>query len=134
MEAIAIELFCTLISQCNTAFLSQKNLSNSKTITAFLSYIIEHYNKISLDEFSVHSGYSKTHICRLFKQHLGKSFLYVVTELRINYAKSYLTNTDMLVKDICFEVGYDSIEYFQRLFKRETGYTPGEYRNLSKKA
>ena len=128
MESAAIEFFCALVTECKTASLSSQNNSESKTVTDLLSYISEHYNTVTLDSLSSNFGYSKTHICRLFKQHLGKSFVDIVTELRINYAKSCLINTNMLVKDICFKCGYNSVEYFQRLFKSAPGLAPGEYR------
>lgn len=126
MEAIMTELFCSLI--CEEATLSPQTGSGSKTIMQILSYISENYNHLTMPELCTAVGYSKAHICRLFDSKLGKNFTDILTEIRIGHAKSYLLNTDLSVKEISFAVGYKSVEYFQRLFKKKLGCTPGQFK------
>ena len=74
-------------------------------------------------------GYSEVYFCKLFKQNFGKSFIVYLNEYRIEKAKKLLENPLINIKDICFESGYRDANYFTRVFKRQTGMTPSEYRN-----
>ena len=52
-----------------------------------------------------------------------------VNEVRIQAAKSELISTDKDIAEIADSVGFDSVSYFIRVFKRETSMTPGNYRS-----
>lgn len=132
MDSMTVELICALISEYEKPYLSPHHEAESKIVMQLLAYVTEHFKHVTLDDIAKALGYSKNHICRIFKNNMNKSFSDVVIEIRINHAKSYLINTELPIKEICFEIGYDSIEYFQRLFKAHTGYTPGAYRKAFK--
>jgi 2-isopropylmalate synthase len=88
----------------------------------------ENYASVTLELLSDKFFYSKTHICRLFLQNTGKSFNQTLIDIRISRANVLLKNTDLTVDEVSHMVGYESVEYFQRLYKRRSGITPGEYR------
>ncbi|SDB24519.1 Helix-turn-helix domain-containing protein [Pseudobutyrivibrio sp. YE44] len=95
-----------------------------------MEYINEHYKEdISLQDVAGVIGYSDVYFCKIFKQHLGKSFIVFLNELRIDKAKQLLEKPAINIKDVCFDVGYRDANYFTRVFKRLTGMTPSEYRN-----
>ncbi len=52
----------------------------------------------------------------------------IITEQVINEIKTYLTHTDMTIKDIAHEMNFDDPPYMCRFFRKMTGYAPGEYR------
>ncbi len=54
----------------------------------------------------------------------------IITEQVINEIKTYLTHTDMTIKDIAHEMNFDDPPYMCRFFRKMTGYAPGEYRQL----
>ena len=54
-----------------------------------------------------------------------------VIRARISFAKSLLISTDMTVAAIAEKCGYNSTVHFSRQFRRETGYTPGEWKKRS---
>jgi AraC-like DNA-binding protein len=58
-------------------------------------------------------------------------FIEYVTDLRMKQAKTLLTTSDWKINDIAIEVGYQPT-YFNRLFKKQTGETAGEYRSLGR--
>ena len=64
----------------------------------------------------------------LFRSITGTSPIEYITRLRIERAKDLLTQTDMTVSEVAEAVGYDTRHYFQSLFKRRVGKTPGEWR------
>lgn len=92
-------------------------------------YIEAHYqDDLSLQEVANSLHYSEAYFCKLFKQCFDKSFIIYLSELRIEKAKKMLTDVSENVKDISQKVGYRDSNYFTKVFKRNTGETPSEYR------
>lgn len=65
---------------------------------------------------------------RKYKEFFGVSFAADVIESRISRAKKMLRHTDLLVKDIAEQCGYQSVQHFMRQFKEQVGMTAKEYR------
>ncbi|MDD6785671.1 MAG: helix-turn-helix domain-containing protein [Eggerthellales bacterium] len=95
-----------------------------------VSFIHENYRRhVSLDEAADSLGFSPSYFSRTFKEHMGCTFVTYVNEVRIQAAKSELISTDKDIAEIADSVGFDSVSYFIRVFKRETSMTPGNYRS-----
>jgi two-component system, response regulator YesN len=95
-----------------------------------VSFIHENYRRhVSLDEAAESLGFSPSYFSRSFKEHMGCTFVTYVNEVRIQAAKSELISTDKDIAEIADSVGFDSVSYFIRVFKRETDMTPGNYRS-----
>ncbi len=129
LEAHMMEFICSVMAEENGALLSETRGNNTDVSRALIRCISDNYRSISLHKLAELAGYSKTHICRIFKNDIGKSFVEVLTDVRLGHACHLLINTDDAVRDIAYVTGYESVEYFQRLFKRKKGITPGEYRS-----
>lgn len=69
-----------------------------------------------------------SHFRKAFKRYTGFSPLQYHTSLRIKQAIEQLTNTDLSIKEISYNLGFCSVSYFSKLFKEKTGKTLGEYR------
>ncbi|QIZ65955.1 response regulator transcription factor [Geobacillus subterraneus] len=92
-------------------------------------YIDRHYAEpLTLEEVAEHVGMSPYYFSKLFKEHFGITFIDYVTNVRIERAKEALVRTDCSLKEICFSVGYNDPNYFSRVFKKQTGWSPSEYR------
>lgn len=63
-----------------------------------------------------------------FKQYTGFSPAQYQNEIKLQKAKELLTGTVMMVKEICFELNFESFSYFVTMFKLKTGMSPSEYR------
>lgn len=68
---------------------------------------------------------------RLFKEYTGFSPARYMQELRIQYAKELLTNSNMSIKEVAFNCGFENVEYFFLAFKSKTGHTPTQYREFT---
>ncbi len=91
-------------------------------------YINTNYSKeITLEDVSKEVCISPQYFSRLFKEETGYNFIEYLIDLRIERAKELLTNTNMSIKEICFEVGYGDPNYFSRLFKKIVGMAATEY-------
>ncbi|ASB48010.1 AraC family transcriptional regulator [Alkalitalea saponilacus] len=76
---------------------------------------------------SLNLGYS--YFRKMFKKHTGVSPGQYHLHLRLMRAKELLLATDMPIKQVAYETGFDSIHYFSRLFKNKMGQPPSEMRN-----
>lgn len=84
--------------------------------------------ELTIDDLARRLGMSTRNFSRRFKQATGEAPLNYLHKLRINCAKSLLETDFKSVQQICYEVGYEDMPFFRRIFKRYTGVTPSEYK------
>ncbi|WP_099467386.1 response regulator [Konateibacter massiliensis] len=107
----------------------KKQETSSTIIDKAKEYIEKQYHKdISLDEVSKEVDISPYYFSKLFKEETGENFVKYVTNIRMNKAKELLNNTDMSMKEIGLRIGYADPNYFSRIFKKNIGVTPTEYK------
>ncbi|MCF0133124.1 MAG: helix-turn-helix domain-containing protein [Blautia sp.] len=98
-------------------------------------YIEQHLlEDISIGKLADSIGSSSSHVMRTFKKRLNMTVIEYVTSQRLEKAKQLLSNTDLPIMTVAEFSGYADYSYFTRVFKKETGVTPREYRNNSKPA
>lgn len=115
-------------SICKNMASKQENHENSMIVKA-KEYIQANYHKdLSLDEVSRQLDLSSYYFSKLFKEETGSNFLEYVTNLRMEKAKELLLSENHSMKEICSAVGYSDPNYFSRIFKKNIGVTPTEYR------
>ena len=73
-------------------------------------------------------GYESTYFSRLFKKVMGKSFTEYVMSVKINESKKLLAKGEKSVTDIAMELGFSSVSYFAKQFKKETGIAPHKFK------
>lgn len=101
----------------------------SSVILKAKKYIEENYSKdISLDDVSRIVDISPYYFSKLFKEETGENFIEYLTNVRLENAKKLLKNSDVSIKNICADTGYSDPNYFSRIFKKQMGITPSEYR------
>lgn len=99
------------------------------------SYIEQHLiEDISVKGLAEHMGCSASHVMRSFRKRLDMTVVEYVTKKRMEKAKQLLANTDLPIMTVAEFTGYSDYSYFTRVFKKETGITPREYRNGTKPA
>lgn len=100
--------------------------SNEALINA-ISYIRYQYKTdITITDVANHSGIGERYLRKLFAQHLNLSPLDYLNQIRVNKSIELLRNTEMSIKEICFACGFNSPQYFSRVFKQQMGMTPRE--------
>jgi AraC-like DNA-binding protein len=71
---------------------------------------------------------STFYFCKLFKKATGLTFTDYVSRVRIEKAKNLLLNPNLRVSEIAYEVGFQSLTHFNRVFRKLTGQSPSHYR------
>jgi len=84
-------------------------------------------HSLKLREVANYLHISERHLSRLFSTELGKTFFCYVRKERIKRAIHLLSNTDYSIKRVAQETGFESVHYFTKVFKAETGITPGKF-------
>ncbi|SER35303.1 two component transcriptional regulator, AraC family [Gracilibacillus ureilyticus] len=95
-----------------------------------LAYIRKHYREQDLTLESVASTLhvSAVYLSKMIKKELGQSYVHIVTQMRIKKAKELLRYSDLNIRDVAEEVGYDSQHYFSTAFKKEEGMSPKQFK------
>ncbi len=100
-----------------------------ENIRYLIKYMESNYTlQLSLDTLADFSGLSKYHLSREFKRYTGKSPNEYLIELRLSNAKFLLSSTGLPCYRVGELSGIHDFDNFVRLFKKETGYTPTQYR------
>lgn len=127
-QAIAIHL------ARNYAVVDGGAAKNSALLPGFkLNQITTWMNEHAAEDFDLaavaaRAGISKFHFHRLFTRAIGVSPSQYHTNLRLDRAKKLLRETGKSIMDVALEVGYANPSHFSKLFRRENGLAPGEYR------
>lgn len=106
-------------------------IKHQNVIFKATAYIKEHLTeRISLEQAAAQVYLSKSYFCRILKNELGCTFTEYVNQLRIERSKALLHSSRMAISEISSEVGFEDQSYFTRIFKKQTGLSPGKYREL----
>lgn len=106
-----------------------KNEYLEKEMELAVQYFNDHYNtSISIENYAASRGMSVSWFIRSFKQHRNVTPMQYIVSLRMTNAQVLLETTTYNVKEIGFIVGYDNPLYFSRIFSKQKGVSPSEYR------
>lgn len=122
--------FLNLASRiCNQVERNNQKEEQSQ-IDRIVSYIDEHFrdHTLSLETIAYEYAISPSHVSRSFKEKMGLNFIQYIWQKRMEEVMHHLKTTNAPLKDIIIQVGYLDTPNFIRKFKKETGYTPGQYR------
>jgi AraC-like DNA-binding protein len=112
----------------NRIFVEQQN-AELPVITRAKEYIQQNQaEELSLGQVAKAVNTSTFYFCKLFKKATGLNFTDYVSRVRIEKAKNLLLNPNLRVSEIAYEVGFQSLTHFNRVFKKIIGQSPTEYR------
>lgn len=105
-----------------------KTFSKQKLITDINDYLKENINKnITIDELSAYFNMSRSHISNIYRTATGKSIIQSFNDMKIEKAKDYIENLQYNITQISDELGFSSVHYFSRMFKKIVGISPTKY-------
>ena len=112
----------------NRVAVGQKN-SEPAMITRAKDYIKTNQGEdLSLGQVAKAVNTSTFYFCKMFKKATGLNFTEYLSRVRVEKAKNLLLNPNLRVSEIAFEVGFQSLTHFNRVFKKIAGESPSEFR------
>lgn len=110
---------------------TSKNEITDGRIRKIVRYIRTHIETpLSIDELSKMCYLSKDHFIRLFKKELQQTPIQYINKKKIERAQLKMITGRESVKDIVYQLSFENVSYFNRLFKRYTGVSPNQYRKM----
>ncbi|RKN75841.1 helix-turn-helix domain-containing protein [Paenibacillus ginsengarvi] len=104
---------------------------NDRTLQLATEFMEMNYNNnITIESVAQHVQRSTSFLSRIFKEATGTTINDYLIHLRIGRACELLRLPKYTLEDVCREIGYSNVSYFNKLFKSRTGHTPGQYRLL----
>ena len=103
-------------------------------ITKAKQFIREHHTEdLSLGQVAAAVHTSIFYFCKLFRKVTGTTFTEFVSRTRVERAKNLLLNPNLRISEIAYEVGFQSLTHFNRVFKNVVGESPTDYRGLCRR-
>ena len=131
-------LIRNLATACASLFIEKLGFIENPNSDTTLSDILSFFHKKDvirggLLELKKYIAFSDSYLCRTFKKHTGCTMLQYLNSIRLNYAATLLTSTNMSIQMIIDEIGFSSTRYFNKIFKSKYGISPSQYRKTATK-
>ena len=129
------------LSEVTRAYLNVYKASKGPTFQAvsLVSGLIKHWveqnyqKNPNIKEMSKIFGYNSRYLTTIFRESTGFTLIEYIHKLKLDKSKQLLCTSSLSIKDIAYNVGFDSDKYFMKLFKKFEEMTPSEYRRLYSK-
>ncbi|KGX85882.1 helix-turn-helix domain-containing protein [Pontibacillus litoralis] len=128
----AIHRAILALNQVSLLHYERKSVTDTtkESASQMMQYVHEHYHEeINLETLARFMHLNKNYVSRFFKETVGMTFVTYLRHYRIEQAKKLLRTSELTVTEISEQVGYPDLTYFSRIFKKETTYTPNQYKN-----
>lgn len=130
------QLLCSLLENFLIELIRKHQFSKSEEdgdqvfkFDEILAYVNMHYSeKITLDEIAFLFNTNRSAFCSQFKMHTGYTFINYVAKKKTERIKELLASGEYSLSKIAEQLNFDSVAYFCRFFKKQTGLTPKEYK------
>lgn len=123
-------IFANHLSIVSNQIMLQQSQTEPPLITKAKKFIEEHItDDLSLTQVAKVVHTSVFYFCKLFSKFTGTTFTEYISRLRVERARNMLLNPNLRVSEIAYEVGFQSLTHFNRVFKNIVGESPTTYRN-----
>ena len=126
--ATLLELFAQYLSERGDQVLTHEPTQSSPLLRKIETYLAEKNGSVSTKELARRVHLSPCYFSKLFKKQTGLTFTEYRRRARVEQAKRLLLDPQRRVSEVAFEAGFESIPYFNRVFRRSLGCSPSEYR------
>ena len=124
-----LTIFAEHLSLMSNQITVQQANAEPPLIVRAKEFIQQHQSEeISLGQVARAVNTSTFYFCKMFKKVTGLNFTEYVSRVRIENAKNLLLNPNLRVSEIAYEVGFQSLTHFNRVFKKIAGQSPTVYR------
>jgi AraC-like DNA-binding protein/ligand-binding sensor protein len=124
-----LSIFAEHISVVSNQIVVRRENTESPVIRRAKEFIVENQAEdLSLGQVAKAVNTSTFHFCKMFKKTTGLNFTEYVSRVRVEKARNLLLNPNLRVSEIAYDVGFQSLTHFNRVFKKIIGQSPTDYR------
>ena len=124
-----LSIFAQHISMASNQILIQRENAEPPVITRARQFIQENQTEdLSLGQVARAVNTSIFYFCKMFRKSTGLNFTDYMSRIRVEKAKNLLLNRNLRISEIAYEVGFQSLTHFNRVFKKIMGQSPSDYR------
>jgi AraC-like DNA-binding protein len=124
-----LRIFAQHLSMLSNQVMIRQENAEPPMITKAKAYIEEHQTEeLSLSQVARAAATSTFYFCKMFRRITGINFTDYLARVRIEKSKNLLLNPNLRVSEIAYEVGFQSLTHFNRVFKKLLGQSPTDYR------
>jgi AraC-like DNA-binding protein/ligand-binding sensor protein len=124
-----LTIFAQHLSSLSNQLMVAAEQVESPMVSRAKLYITEHQNEdMSLSDVAASVNTSAFYFCKMFKQATGLTFTDYLARVRIEKVKNLLLNPHKRISEVAYEVGFQSLSQFNRVFRRVTGQSPTVWR------
>jgi AraC-like DNA-binding protein len=124
-----LAIFAEHLSMVSNQIVVREQHAEPPVVARAKQFITEHQTEeLSLEQVANAVHTSKFYFCKMFKKATGINFTDYLSRVRTERAKNLLLNPNLRVSEIAYEVGFQSLTHFNRVFKRILGRSPTDYR------
>jgi YesN/AraC family two-component response regulator len=125
-----LRIFAQHLSMLSNQIVVQRENAEPPVIIRAKQYIHDHQTEdLRLSQVAKAVNTSSFYFCKMFKKVTGINFTDYLPRVRIEKSKNLLLNPNLRISEIAYEVGFQSLTHFNRVFKRLLGQSPTEYRD-----
>ena len=124
-----LQIFADHLGMVSNQIMVRNANAEPPMITRAKQFIEEHHTEdLSLGIVARAVSTSTFYFCKMFKKATGINFTDYLSRIRIEKAKNLLLNPNLRISEIAYQVGFQSLTHFNRIFKKLAGQSPTQYR------
>lgn len=134
IQAKLLELWISIarMEDSSTDYIARKTNENFLLTEKILHYIHQNYSHVTLAETADKFGISPGHLSSLILKSTHKNFNDILRHEKMQNAARYLVHSDFNMDEIAELIGYNDASYFRKVFKKNFGISPKEYRRTKR--
>ncbi|MBP3962782.1 response regulator transcription factor [Paenibacillus lignilyticus] len=109
-------------------YMQVMRMDSSAIIEKIKQYVQANLKDVMREEIASHVHLNSAYLSRLFKKETGQTLMDYIITVRMNQAKIMLIETDFKISEICESMGYENFSHFSKVFKKQVGVHPQEFR------
>jgi AraC-like DNA-binding protein/ligand-binding sensor protein len=124
-----LTIFAEHLALVSNAIMVRNANAEPAMVTRVKDFVAANYERdITLEEVARAAHSSTFHLCKVLKKSTGLCFTELLSRTRVEKAKALLHNRNLRISEIAFQVGFQSLTHFNRVFRKIVGESPSDYR------
>jgi two-component system response regulator YesN len=122
------KLWATRVISAGVEYIHSHELDNSSLMKNIKQYVHTHLKDVTREGIASHVHLNSAYLSRLYKKETGQTLMDYIIFAKMTQAKIMLTESNIKISEICESMGYDNFSHFGKMFKKQVGIHPQEYR------